>query len=206
VFDVRAPSPPQKSPVDVRETPEYKKALELQLWMEEQQALYKAQVCTSVITKTFNLKRVMKAIRQLLNGKNHFSFLIDDFGKSPLYMQVRDSSMPIAASLCSCRLSCHLQAKYCCCPLSDSSACPRHTFVYEPPSISIHCSLQQWQKSVAVDEIQFRSIGRAMKKGFPVEHHLGYLQVNQRFICPSLVIQKVIQSFISAAREPTERT
>jgi hypothetical protein len=28
----------------MRETPEYKKALELQLWMEEQQALYKAQV------------------------------------------------------------------------------------------------------------------------------------------------------------------
>ena len=47
VFDVRAPSPPHKKPVDMRETLEYKKALELQLWMEEQQALYKAQVFTS---------------------------------------------------------------------------------------------------------------------------------------------------------------
>jgi hypothetical protein len=34
-------SPPR--PVDVRETLEYKKALALQLWMEEQQAIYKTQ-------------------------------------------------------------------------------------------------------------------------------------------------------------------
>lgn len=30
--------------VDVRETLEYKKAMELQLWLEEQQMLYKTQV------------------------------------------------------------------------------------------------------------------------------------------------------------------
>jgi len=33
-----------QQPVDVRDTLEYKKAMELQLWMEEQKALYKAQV------------------------------------------------------------------------------------------------------------------------------------------------------------------
>jgi len=35
-----------KPAVDVRETLEYKKAMELQLWLEEQQTMYKAQVHT----------------------------------------------------------------------------------------------------------------------------------------------------------------
>ena len=36
-----------QQPVNVRETLEYKKAMELQLWLEEQQALYKTQVHVS---------------------------------------------------------------------------------------------------------------------------------------------------------------
>ena len=47
----RVNSDSQQAAADVRETLEYKKAMELQLWMEEQKALYKAQVVMSRTTR-----------------------------------------------------------------------------------------------------------------------------------------------------------
>ena len=49
----RANRSDQQHVSDVRETLEYKKALELQIWLEEQQAFYKGQVRSTLLITLF---------------------------------------------------------------------------------------------------------------------------------------------------------